>query len=97
MCSVCDLSLTRDRKPRRRLAVASHEGHLSGVVGLAVSDGEGVLSETAADGRSEVLLQTLAVARPVGVQAGMLQLHTEDDCVADGNHRSPGKFLGDVA
>lgn len=95
--SVCVLSLTSDGKPRRRLAVSSHEGHLSGVVGLAVLDGEGVLSETAADGHSGVLLQTLAVARPVGVGAGMLQLHTEDDCVADRNHRSPGKFLGDVA
>lgn len=49
------------------------------------------------DGYARVFLQLLAVAGPVGFHAGVLQLHAEDDGVADRNHRPSGKLLSNVA
>lgn len=89
--------LTGDGEAGGSLAVTSHEGDLSRVICLAVSDGERVLPERAGDGYPGIFLQLLAVAGPVGLQAGMLQLHTEDDRVTDRNHRPPGKLLSNVA
>ena len=89
-------ALTSDGEPSGRLAVARNEGHLSGVPGLAVFDGEGVLSEHTGHGDAGVLLQPLGVAGPVGVGAGLLQLHAEDDRVADGDHRPPGQLFCDI-
>lgn len=89
--------LTGDGESGGSLAVTGHEGNFPRVIGLAVSDRERVLPERAGDGYPGVLLQPLAVAGPVGIQAGMLQLHTEDDRVTDGNHRPPGKLLSNVA
>lgn len=89
--------LTGDGEAGGGLAVAGHEGNFSGVIRLAVSDRERVLPERAGDGYPGIFLQLLAVACPVGVQEGMLQLHAEDDRVTDRNHRPPGKLLSNVA
>lgn len=89
--------LTGDGESGGSLAVTSHEGNFSRVICLAVSDGERVLPEQASDGYPGIFPQLLAVAGPVGIHAGMLQLHAEDDRVTDRNHRPPGKLLCNVA
>lgn len=89
--------LTGDGESGGGLAVTGHEGNLSRVIRLAVSDGERVLPERAGDGYPGIFLQLFAVAGPVGIQEGVLQLHAEDDGVTDRNHRPPGKLLSNVA
>lgn len=91
------LNLTSDSESSGGLAVSGYKGHLSGVVGLAVSDCQSVLPEHTANGNAGIWLQLLAVAGPISIRTRMLQLHTKDDSVADGNDCPPGKLLGDVA
>ena len=95
---VCFVLLTGDREACGGLAVSRHEGHLSRVPRLAVFDGEGVLPAACRPRRSrESWLQPLTVAGPVGVGARVLQLHAEDDRVADRYHCPSGQLLGNVA
>ena len=89
--------LTSDRELRRCFAVSGHKGNLPRVLGKAVTDGQGVLPANASDGHAGILPQPHAFPGPVGPLARLLQLHTEEDCVTNRNHRLPWELLGDFA
>lgn len=89
--------LTSDSESSRGLAVSGHKGHFSRVICLAIPNCECVLSEHAGNGNTGIFLQLLAIAGPVDIGEGMLQLHTEDDSVTDRNYCPPGKLLSNVA